>query len=537
MLILTVDSRDMRKNIFILFVGLLFLVCSKVQAQEAYFNYKQFFTPAKESYIELYALYPILNSNGALNFEFKNEQVNLFVEIEMFQNDKKTKSVNFKVNSPVFKDSTLYDFSDVYRLQVTEESTQLKISILDLNQQEGGKRAFMLMLNVKAFHDHVFISDVEMSSYVNKTIKNTAFNKQGIYIYPDVNEYFKENVDTVFTYFEVYNLESDKQYFLERNIVDLNQNIGAIQAFKKITKLSFDSTKVVLDKIDIQNLYSGNYQISYVVYEKESKSEIASQQISFFRNKTKPTFNFTTVDSTALKNSFAYDFQFDSLFKAVSSLQPISDAIEERAINQTLITKDHWKAKDNYDALAGFMYIFWKKRSFNNAGFEWEKYNDKVVEAERSFGVRGIPGYKSDRGKLFLKYGKPDEFIARDNDNSTYPYEIWFYKKFDVYINKKFLFYDRTLVGKDYVMLHSNVPGYVQNPYWEIEIQSRTDNSVKSMDMLNDYQGQNSNDKNSTTPSTDEQQRLNELWGGQNSNPFGRENDRVKEMWDRIGRY
>lgn len=54
----------------------------------------------------------------------------------------------------------------------------------------------------------------------------------------------------------------------------------------------------------------------------------------------------------------------------------------------------------NYDELAGFMYTFWKKRDFNNAGFEWEKYNDKVIEAEKAFGIRGIPGYKSDRGKF-----------------------------------------------------------------------------------------------------------------------------------------
>ena len=53
----------------------------------------------------------------------------------------------------------------------------------------------------------------------------------------------------------------------------------------------------------------------------------------------------------------------------------------------------------------------------------------------------GIPGYKTDRGRIYLKYGKPDEVDSHPSggryereasegggSTSTYPFERWFYR-------------------------------------------------------------------------------------------------------------
>lgn len=517
---------------------LSFVGAFNVSSQDAYFNYKQFFTPSHQSYIELYALYPMINLQGGLNFKLKNNQVNLLVDVTFLKDDHKLFSKQYKATSPTYQDSVLYSFKDVYRVLVSDSINKVIVSLLDVNT-ENSPRVYTIPVELNHYQTIPFFSDIELSTYVDTVSTGSIFNKQGVAVFPDVNEYFKSEVNKLYSYFEIYNLDTNKQYYLERNLLDANQSQVELEEFSKIQKIKIQNPKIILDEFLINQLYSGSYLLSYKLYEKQSKSVIASQKISFFRNFPKPTHDFDEIDLTSVKNSFAYNFEYDSLFKAVASLEPIAEATEERVINNDLITKNHWQNKDNYDDLAKFLFQFWKRRFYNNAGFEWEKYNEKVEEAEELFGVRGIPGYKSDRGKLFLKYGKPDEFIARDNDNNTYPYEIWFYKKFDVFINRKFLFYDRTLVGKDYVMLHSNVNGYVQNPYWETEIQSRGDNTNKSMGALRSSQNVTSDDKTGNTISQSESDRLNQLWGAQdNMNAaFGGENDRVKEMWDRIGMY
>lgn len=525
------------KKIIFLFV-LNFIGVFNLSSQDAYFNYKQFFTPSHQSYVELYALYPMVSLQGGLNFKLKENQVELLVDVTLFNNDKALFSKQYKARSPRYVDSVLYSFNDVYRILVSDSVNKISVSVLDVNT-DNSPRVFNIPVHLTPYKTETFFSDIELSTYVDTITDNSVFNKHGVSVYPDVNEYFKSDVNKLYSYFEIYNLDTSKQYYLERNLLDANQSQIELEEFSKIQKLKIQNPKIILDEFSIEFLYSGSYLLSYKIYEKESKSIVATKKTTFFRNHAKPTHNFSEVDLTSVKNSFAYNFEYDSLFKAVASLQPIAEATEERLINYDLITKEHWNNKDNYDDLAKFLFQFWKRRSYNNAGYEWEKYNEKVIEAEGMFGVRGIPGYKSDRGKLFLKYGKPDEFIARDNDNNTYPYEIWFYKKFDVFINRKFLFYDRTLVGKDYVMLHSNVNGYVQNPYWETEIQSRGDNTNKSMGALRASQSQINDDKTGNSQPQSEVDRLNQLWGNQDNmnSTFGGENDRVKEMWDRIGMY
>ncbi len=526
----------MKKSIITIFFS--FLAVFNLCSQDAYFNYKQFFTPNHDSYIELYALYPIVNLQGGLNFKLNENKVELLVDLKFFKGAEELFSNKYKANSPEFVDSVLYDFNDVYRVLVPDSADKIQVSLLDVNSNNLA-RLYNLSLDLIPFNKEVFFSDIELSTYVDTSANNSVFTKQGITVYPDVNEYFKSDVNHLYAYFEVYNLDSNKQYYLERNLLDANQSQVELEQYSKIQKLKYQNPKIIIDDLSINILYSGSYLLSYKLYEKQSKSVVASKKIPFFRNLSKPTHNFNEVDFTSVKNSFAYDFTYDSLFKAIASLEPIAEPSEERVMNDELITKSHWNDKDNYDDLARFLFQFWKQRFYNNAGYEWEKYNDKVVEVEKRFGIRGTPGYRSDRGKLFLKYGKPDEFIARDNDNNTYPYEIWFYKRFDVYINRKFLFYDRTLVGKDYVMLHSNVPGYIQNPYWETEIQSRGDNTNKSMGALRSSQDITNDDKTGNTISQSESDRLNQLWGSQDNmnSTFGKENDRVKEMWDRIGMY
>ncbi len=50
------------------------------------------------------------------------------------------------------------------------------------------------------------------------------------------------------------------------------------------------------------------------------------------------------------------------------------------------------------------------------------------------------------------------------NPNS-YPYEIWeYYHLADGEVDKKFVFYDRELVGNNYELLHSDARGEIQKP-------------------------------------------------------------------------
>ena len=78
---------------------------------------------------------------------------------------------------------------------------------------------------------------------------------------------------------------------------------------------------------------------------------------------------------------------------------------------------------------------------------------------QERFGSVQVKGYRTDRGRVYLQYGQPNDILEIPSDPVTLPYEIWHYYYLDNQSNVKFVFYDPALVGNDYELLHSNKYG------------------------------------------------------------------------------
>lgn len=83
------------------------------------------------------------------------------------------------------------------------------------------------------------------------------------------------------------------------------------------------------------------------------------------------------------------------------------------------------------------------------------KYNEKEVEyftriqyCEENFS-HGDTGWRSDRARIYMTYGPPDEIVSRPYELSSYPYLEWYYYS----INRKFIFVDRYGFGR-YIVLN-----------------------------------------------------------------------------------
>jgi len=72
-----------------------------------------------------------------------------------------------------------------------------------------------------------------------------------------------------------------------------------------------------------------------------------------------------------------------------------------------------------------------------------EEYLARVRYAEEHF-KRGDLGWRSDRGKVYIKYGPPDEIDSHPFEAETRAYEVWFYYG----KNRKFIFIDRYGFGR-----------------------------------------------------------------------------------------
>ncbi len=90
-----------------------------------------------------------------------------------------------------------------------------------------------------------------------------------------------------------------------------------------------------------------------------------------------------------------------------------------------------------------FIEEFWRRRDPDpdtNENEYREEYYERIAYANEHF-ASGIPGWKTDRGRIWIMYGKPDETESHPaggaynresyeggGSTSTYPFERWFYR-------------------------------------------------------------------------------------------------------------
>jgi GWxTD domain-containing protein len=102
-----------------------------------------------------------------------------------------------------------------------------------------------------------------------------------------------------------------------------------------------------------------------------------------------------------------------------------------------------FKKLETDDEREHFIEEFWRRRDPDPDTDEnefREEYYERIAYANEHF-ASGIPGWKTDRGRIYIMYGKPDELETHPaggsynresyeggGTTSTYPFERWFYR-------------------------------------------------------------------------------------------------------------
>jgi len=86
------------------------------------------------------------------------------------------------------------------------------------------------------------------------------------------------------------------------------------------------------------------------------------------------------------------------------------------------------------------------------------------------YGSKLQKGYRTDRGRVYLKYGAPNSITESPFTASLHPYEVWHYYHTEGESNVKFIFYNTDLVSNEYELLHSTKRGEIRDPAWQLRL-------------------------------------------------------------------
>lgn len=117
-----------------------------------------------------------------------------------------------------------------------------------------------------------------------------------------------------------------------------------------------------------------------------------------------------------------------------------------------------WEPQLSLEAKRRFLTNFWQKRDPTPGTAKNERregFYEAIAYANREYkegGRKAVAGWRSDRGRIFARYGAPDDVLRRRNEGRAPPYEVWRYTKGK---GSYYIFADRTGFGA-YQLIYSN---------------------------------------------------------------------------------
>lgn len=121
------------------------------------------------------------------------------------------------------------------------------------------------------------------------------------------------------------------------------------------------------------------------------------------------------------------------------------------------------------EAKRSYLRQFWGRRdpTPGTPGNETQDdYYRRIADANQRFregGSAQIPGWRTDRGRIFVKYGPPDEVLSRPQASSANPYEVWKYTRGRAL---KYAFLDQTRFG-NYALIWTDDRREPSRPNWQ----------------------------------------------------------------------
>lgn len=446
------------KKILFLFLLLSFSGFSKDKKLKAYLDTKQFFSPQIGNYVEFHLQFV----GPSINYEGKDDGLigSVVIKMSIAQNDSIITSDVYRLSTPFMKDSIIEDFYDIKRFALKPGEYDFTISLLDPLSSEKAQTATQPII-VEDLDGSISISDLQMAETAFKGDQNSPFFKSGYNIIPRISNYYPHELTGVLTYFEVYNSTSLGEHFgLKQAIIDAKTGLE-IEKFTRYTKHKSAPVVPVLKNLNIEQLPSGNYTLEFTLINSKG-TELSKQSYDFERsNNLQEDF---LPNEIILDPNFQASIKDDSIGFYLESLIPIATPQSTRNIIKIAKSKNSQEARK-------FIQQFWAITSPGNPYESWMQYKAQVDLVERKFRNNFQEGFETDRGRVYLKYGSPNNIISQTLKNaSEYPYEIWQYDKIGRFSNKQFIFYNPDLVGERFRLLHSNMLGEQSNPGWQSEL-------------------------------------------------------------------
>ncbi len=307
------------------------------------------------------------------------------------------------------------------------------------------------------------ISDIQLASKMVQSSENktSIFYKNSYEVIPIPNVVFGKTQPALFFYTEIYNLQSE---LLKSELIKMEQllyNSKGKMLKEKVKYLTRNSnTRVEVGSLILSTYPTDTYTLVIALIDSVGNTGVTTAKKFYVYNPDIVVQDTFEVSTTAVLSS-----AFGSM-----SEEELEDLFDKSKYLATKNELDKFNKLSNIEGKREFMFEFWKTKDAEsglNQNEYFRNYIQRVNISNERYSSMGKPGWKTDRGRVFLLYGEPTEIERYPNQIDTRPYEIWHYNEMEggVY----FIFADITGFS-DYTLVNSTKRGELRDDNWQRRI-------------------------------------------------------------------
>ncbi|MBQ4376857.1 MAG: GWxTD domain-containing protein [Bacteroidales bacterium] len=493
----------MKRNIiFLIIIGLSAMLSAQEKQLNALFNFNAFYhTEQQRPYVETYLSFDAWTLNFVPTADGRY-RATVEIVLTAQQDDSIVYVKKYDLNSPAIADSTATDFNflDLQRFFLDNGVYTLNLSVRDKASQQPAVSASQ---KIQLFFDRIQpnMSNLQLIASAKKTETPNMLSRAGYDMEPYLSDYLPSDIERMSIYYEIYNLtqEIGNDPFLTCVTIEDYTTGRKIDNLQLMTRHKSADFSPVFSTLDISSLPSGHYNLLVEVRNKNNET-LLYKRLPFYRANS----DRSLIDNLPpASGTFAAEITDEKQMNYyLDALYPIASEAEKDAVKQMVKRTD-------LEEKQAFFYKFWTDRDPLRAEERWREYRGWLEYVDEHFSYPRTPGYRTDRGRVYLQYGPPDfirdeknfvsalklgsgtdadrrrvynqagevvgteslgpKGVSNPSQGHVYylPYQLWRYNKLERDdANRVFLFWDEMRSGF-YKLLVSNARGEVMDPLWE----------------------------------------------------------------------
>ena len=347
------------------------------------------------------------------------------------------------------------------RFLLSRGSVVFTATITDLSS----KQVYVSTKNViirKINDSYLSTSDLLLCTFLKreKEFDEGSINRNGFTIAPNPSGVFGLGRPMLYSYGELYGFSGDNgTYTLGYRIYD-QKGKEVIRRGPFIKDIPGESS-VETFGMNIMGLLAGRYTLRLTIQDNQAEKNTFIDR-EFFVVKEQPVdfkSNFTII-LDAMDNDELKDFiDIVGYFMTDLELQDIIKSDRSKKIVQIV--------------------NFFQQRDFDTSTSQNEFYNrlnKYIAIADQQYSTRSFLGSKTDRGRVLIVYGRPNDIESYNANEERLSYEIWEYEDSDN--GYLFIFINKEDGSGMFEQIHSTHPNEFRNYRWKDMIIRGTTNLI-----------------------------------------------------------